>query len=316
LHFRKWLVFIALMNARNFRGIDLNLLVTFATIMRERSITRAGARLFLSQSAISHSLKRLRSIFGDRLFVRSREGVTPTSRASVLYADLLPHLEGIERALLQRQEFDPASSQRVFRVGLPSALEVCVMPALLEKLAKLASGVDLVLRPASFHTGPAMIDAQEIDVGVSVFGKTQSWHGRRNLGRHNYLCLYDQRRLRIRSPMPLSKYLALPHLLTSFSGERTGVVDDALEKRGLKRRVLAATADFASLPFYLSTREAVATLPSYAARTFARRLGLSLSKPPLPLPDFELSMIWHHRLEGDSGQVWFRGLLGRVVAAL
>ncbi|HVZ36524.1 MAG TPA: LysR family transcriptional regulator [Polyangiaceae bacterium] len=304
------------MNEKNFRGIDLNLLVTFATIMRERSITRAGARLFLSQSAISHALRRLRSIFDDPLFARTKEGVTPTPRANALYADLLPHLEGIERMLLAREEFDPASAQRVFRVGLPSSLEVCIVPVLLDKLATLASGIDLVIRPVSFRDGPAMLDAQEIDVAISVFSRTEPWHVRRSLGRRNYLCLYDGRRLGLRSPIKLSTYLALPHLLTSFSGDRTGVVDAALEKRGLKRRVLAATENFASLPFYLLTANAVATLPSYAAKAFARPLRLSVSKPPLPLPDFELTMISHQRLENDRGHAWFRGLLARLVASL
>lgn len=303
------------MNEKNFHGIDLNLLVTFAAVMRERSTTRAGERLFLSQPAVSHALRRLRAIFGDQLFVRVRQGLVPTPRAEALYRDLLPSLEVIERKLQEREHFGPETSERVFRLGLPSALDVCVAPVLLERLAEQAPGVNLIVRPVSLHTGPALLDSEEIELGVSVFPTIESWHRRRNLGSHNYGCVFDGRRLGVRPPITLKQYLALPHLLTSFSGERSGVVDTAFAKRGLTRRVLVA-GDLAALPFYLSKRDAVATLPAYAARVFAERLALSYSKPPLALPDFSLSMIWHDRHDCDPGHRWFRQLVGETVTAI
>jgi LysR family transcriptional activator of mexEF-oprN operon len=303
------------MNEKNFRGIDLNLLVTFAAVMRERSTTRAGERLFLSQPAVSHALRRLRAMFGDPLFVRVRQGLVPTPRADALYGDLLPSLEAIERKLQERDEFEPASSERVFRLGLPSALDVCVTPVLVEKLAQQAPGVSLVLRPVSLHTGPALLDSDEIELGVSVFPTIEAWHRRKKLGSRNYACLFDGRRLGIRPPITLKRYVALPHLLTSFSGERSGVVDTALAKQGLTRHVLVA-GDFAALPFYLFKCDAVATLPAYAAKVFAERLALSYSKPPIALPDFSLSMIWHDRNDCDPGHRWFRQLVGDIVTAI
>jgi LysR family transcriptional activator of mexEF-oprN operon len=300
------------MNEKNFRGVDLNLLVAFATVMRERSTTRAGERLFVSQPAVSHALRRLRAILGDPLFIRVRQGLLPTPRAEALYRDLLPSLEAIERSLQERDAFEPASSERVFRLGLPSALDVCVTPLLLEKLAREAPGVNLVVRPVNLHTGVALLDSEEIELSVSAFPTIESWHRRRNLGSRNYGCVFDGRRLRIGSPITLKRYLELPHLLTSFSGERSGVVDTALAKRGLTRRVLVA-CDFATLPFYLSKCDAVATLPAYAAKVFAERLALSCSKPPLALPDFPLSMIWHGRHDNDAGHRWLRELVGEIV---
>jgi LysR family transcriptional activator of mexEF-oprN operon len=303
------------MNEKNFHGIDLNLLVVFVAVMRERSTTRAAERLFVSQPAVSHALRRLRSIFGDRLFVRARQGMVPTPRAEVLYRGLLPSLEAIERKLQERDHFEPGPSERMFRLGLPSALDICVMPLLLETLAKRAPGVSLVVRPVSLHTGSALLDSEEIELGVSVFPKIESWHRRRNLGLRNYGCVFNGRRLGIRPPITLKRYLALPHLLTSFSGERSGVVDTALAKRDLTRRVLVA-GDFAALPFYLSKCDAIATLPDYAAQVVAERLALNYSKPPLALPDFPLSMIWHDRHDYDPGHRWFRDLVGEIVTAI
>jgi LysR family transcriptional activator of mexEF-oprN operon len=312
----KWYVFISIMNEKNFSGVDLNLLVVFALVMQERSATRAGERLFLSQSAISHALKKLRSLFHDELFVRVGHGVSPTLRADALYRDLLPCLEAIERKLKERDEFDAASSDRTFRLGLPSALDVCITPILLRRLATTAPAVNLIIRPVDLHTGPAMIDAEEIDLGVSSFPRIATWQRRLDLSQRNYLCLFDGKRLGMAAPISLDQYLSSSHVLTSFAGDRMGVVDAALAELGLARRVLVATPDFSSVPFYLAATNAVATLPAYAARVFARRLNLTCSALPFAVPDFMLSMIWHARADSDPGHVWFRDLVAAVVGEL
>jgi LysR family transcriptional activator of mexEF-oprN operon len=303
-------------NEKSFKGVDLNLLVVFAVLMRERSTTRAGERLFLSQSAVSHSLKRLRALFDDELFVRASQGIVPTPRAEALYVDLMPSLEAIEGKLKEADKFVPAKTERTFHIGLPSALDVCLTPALLRRFAAEAPGVNLVVRPIDFRTGSGMIDREEIDLGLSNLPNIESWHRRQDIGARNYACLFDGKRLGINAPISLESYLSLPHVLTSFSGEREGVVDAALAKLGLQRRVLVATADFSSIPFYLIHVDAIATLPEYAADSFARVLGLTSCPAPLNLPDFFLSMVWHARLHHDPGHSWFRTIVAKVISEL
>jgi LysR family transcriptional activator of mexEF-oprN operon len=109
-------------NENNFRNVNLNLLVVFAVLMRERSITRAAGTLALSQPAVSNSLKRLRALFGDALFTRVSQGVVPTDRAHSLYQNLLPSLETIETTLNEQRSLEPVPSAHVFRAGLPSSV--------------------------------------------------------------------------------------------------------------------------------------------------------------------------------------------------
>jgi LysR family transcriptional activator of mexEF-oprN operon len=104
-------------NENNFKNVNLNLLVVFAVLMRERSITRAAGTLALSQPAVSNSLKRLRALFGDDLFTRVSQGVVPTSRAHSLYQNLLPSLETIETTLNEQRSLEPVGG---FRAGLPA----------------------------------------------------------------------------------------------------------------------------------------------------------------------------------------------------
>jgi len=106
-------------NENNFKNVNLNLLVVFAVLMRERSITRAAGTLALSQPAVSNSLKRLRALFGDELFTRVSQGVVPTARANSLYQNLLPSLETIETTLNEQRSLEPVVPAHVFRAGLP-----------------------------------------------------------------------------------------------------------------------------------------------------------------------------------------------------
>jgi LysR family transcriptional activator of mexEF-oprN operon len=109
-------------NENNFKNVNLNLLVVFAVLMRERSITRAAGTLALSQPAVSNSLKRLRALFGDELFTRVSQGVVPTARAHSLYQNLLPSLETIETTLNEQRNLEPVAPLHVYRAGLPGAV--------------------------------------------------------------------------------------------------------------------------------------------------------------------------------------------------
>jgi LysR family transcriptional regulator, mexEF-oprN operon transcriptional activator len=304
------------MKERNFAGIDLNLLVTFVVLMRERSTTMAGRSLALSQSAVSHSLRKLRDMFDDELFVRAGNKLVPTPRAVALHDDLLPLLGAIESKLTERESFRPATSARIFRLGLPSALDVCVTPFLLSELSARAPNVNLVVRSANVYSGPRMLDDDEVDLAVSYFSEIGPAHHRRPLGSHNYGCIFDRARLGIDSPISLDQYLAAKHLLTSFSGDRSGVADKVLAEQGHARRILVATEEFSTIPFYLLSSDTIATLPVYAAKAYAQKTGLTYSPVPFSMPDFEISMIWHVRLDKDPGHRWLRALVAESVRVL
>lgn len=300
------------MNATNISAIDLNLLSVFAVVMRTRNTTRASRALFVTQPAVSHALKRLRSVLGDPLFVRTSRGLVPTPRAEALWQELEPALGSIERLVLRAPSFDPARSEREFRIGFPSSLDVTLTPKLLQLLHAQAPGVNLVIRPTSFRDAAEQLDRGEVEVAVSVLDELRPWHLRESLGRSGYLCLFDGARLGIEPPISLERFLSLPHVLTSFTGERSGVVDTALGKVGRRRRVLVASPDFVAAALYLRCTEAVAVLPEYAARRFGEVLGLTLSRVPVDVPPFEITMAWHRRLDDDAAQRWFRGLVRTV----
>jgi len=156
------------MNRNDLRRVDLNLLIVFETLMHERSVTRAAEKLFLGQPAISAALARLRSLFDDPLFVRTGRSMEPTARANEIFALLSPALDSISTAVSRATDFDPATSNQVFRIGLSDDVEFALLPPLLRRLRAEAPGVVLVVRRANYLLMPGLLASGEISVGVGL----------------------------------------------------------------------------------------------------------------------------------------------------
>lgn len=290
-----------------FRKADLNLLVVFAALMRERSVTRAAAALHLSQGAASAALGRLRGLFEDELFTRTRSGVEPTPRAVELARRIEPALGLIHGAVTSPDRFDPATGRRTFTLGMSDDLEAALLPRLLNATAELP-GIRLAVRQCNRNTVADMIDRGEIDLGVAAAPAHRADHRSSALFTSGYTCVFNSRLLPLRTPLALDDFLAHPHLLISYDGRR-GIVDDILEARGLDRRVIASTTHFAGAALQLATLPALATLPSHAATVYADLLGLTAAVPPLPMPQYTVSSIWHGTLTDDPAHVWLRRLV-------
>src|SRR5215469_12527707 len=130
----------------DFRKLDLNLLVAFQVLVREKSVSRAAERLFLGQPALSGALARLREVFQDEILVRTGRGMEPTTKALTLYAQLAPALESIRAVLLERPAFDPSTQSRTFHLGMRDWVETWLMPGLMGRVQRLAPRVRIAVR--------------------------------------------------------------------------------------------------------------------------------------------------------------------------
>ncbi|MCE4570471.1 LysR family transcriptional regulator [Caballeronia sp. CLC5] len=156
--------------APSFKQLDLNLLRVFAAVMEERSALRASRLLCTSQSAVSHALARLRDQLGDDLFLRTRRGLKPTARALELAPEIVAAL-AIVRTAVERQEFDPATSDRTFTLAASDALSILTVQNLLREFGRSAPGVSLVVKPGTRVDLGEMIDLGRIDVALGSFSE-------------------------------------------------------------------------------------------------------------------------------------------------
>ena len=290
----------------NLARLDLNLLVAFDALLTERSVTRAAARIGLGQSAMSHNLARLRTLFGDELLTRGADGMRPTPRALALADPVRVTLSQIQAAVLQREAFEPATADRVFKIGLADSIEVAVIPGLVARLRQAAPGVGLRLRSINGISVLEELDAGTLDLGIGVFDQGQTHHKRRPLYTDSFLCLFNPAQLNLSAPISLEDYLRVPHVLTSLTEDTHGAVDEALAKRKLKRVIALTTPGFLAVPFVVRRAPVITTMPSKLARYFAEAFGLATSPAPIELPTFTISLLWHASFDQDPGHLWLR----------
>lgn len=302
----------------DFHGIDLNLLVAFDALMRERNVTRAAAQVGVSQPAMSAALSRLRGLLGDQLFLRSTQGLLPTARARDLAEPLSQALRQIEDTLVQKPAFDPATASLTLHLGLPDYPAFVLLPSLLQALGEQAPGLSLSVHP--FHgrdEAVDLLDAGEIDIAVGV-PPTQA-DGRiltRPILRDEFVTIVASDHPAARRGMSMKTFLALPHVLVSPEGERHGLVDEALAQLGKKRTLALTLPHMFAVPAVVARTQMTATVMKRVALHSPAGRELVLFPPPVALPEIVLHLLWHRRSDASAAQRWFRDLLASIAAAL
>jgi DNA-binding transcriptional LysR family regulator len=296
---------ITIMISDHFRHLDLNLLLVMDVLLETCHVTRAATLLGVTQPAVSRSLSRLRKEFGDPLLVHSRSGMRPTPRAEALRAPLRESLQSLDRLVSNKPGFTPASEQRSFHLASADYLEAVLLPGLVARLNRLAPGIELVLRP------PPADPAAELESG----GLDASFGPRRVLGAPIvWTQLFEERFVSVvRAGHPaLAKRLTadrfsrLEHIQVSPEGRATGVVDEALAKIHLERRVALRVPNFLSVGRVVAATDLIATLPERLARIVADEQGLVVVETPVAVPNFRMGLRWHERHRHDPAHRWFR----------
>jgi len=300
----------------DFRGVDLNLMVTFLVLMRERSVSAAAHKLFLGQPAVSGALARLRQLFGDELLVRGTRGMEPTPRALDLAAAIEPAVALLQKAIAVPPAFDPASAERLFVLGMPDWVEHWLMPGLLARVRRLAPRVRIVLKESNPFAVGDMLDKDEIELGVAALRTGPRWQHQRPLREMGFRCVYDPRQLPFAGDVTLAQYVAVPHLLVSYRGAVEGPTDAALAGLGLRREVRYTTPRFSSVPGVLAASAILATVPEVLADRWAAAGQLASSAVPVALERFTVSMGWHARRDDDAALHWLMGVIEDVARAV
>lgn len=311
----KSIITIVAIRERDFRGVDLNLLVTFLVLLRERSVSRAAARLHLGQPAISGALARLRLLLNDELLIRTARGMEPTARALALEKAIGPALEGIQAALFDSQVFDPSASDRIFTIGMPDWVELWLMPPLLAQLQIVAPNVRIAVKAADPFSNTSMLEQDEMDLGITPAADGPAWQRNQTLTTMGFVCVYAPQQVSLDGPLTRAQYLQYPHLLVSYRAVLHGMVDEALAQHGQQRQVRYATPNFATVPSILARSVALATVPEAVGAHWKRYLGLAATAAPLELPTITVAMSWHAVRDKDPALQWLRSMVAEVVKA-
>jgi DNA-binding transcriptional LysR family regulator len=294
--------------------VDLNLLRVFQAIVEERSLTKAGQRLALSQPAISYSLGRLRTLFDDPLFIRTRAGMQPTPIALELSGIVGRALDTVREALRYAEHFDPAVSTRTFRLSLSDAGELAYLPPICEALHLQAPRVKLRIEPLPVEEIEDALRSSRLDFAIGNLPTLTAHTLHQLLFEENYVCMTRKRR-----GLPRSKELSLAQFLEASHVQITSVehshhaLDDAFRSQGVGRHIALELPHFVALPSVLAVTDLLATLPRRLAQIFNRDDGFQLYELPVKLPGAAVTMHWHENFDQDEGNVWLRNLMGGIV---
>lgn len=295
------------------REIDLNLLVLFDALLRERRVSRVAEALALSQPAVSNALARLRRLLDDPLFVRTPSGMEPTPLARQLAAPVAEALATLHGALNQRTAFGPRDSERLFRIGMSDIGEIYFLPRLMTALAEAAPGVTVsTVRNAAVDLKHEM-ESGHVDLAIGLLPQLKGGFHQRRLFGQRYVCLFRRgHALDRRRALTRADYEAAEHVRIVSAGTGHGQVDERLARRGVQRRIKLTVPHFVAVGHLLRHTDLVATVPDKLADALVEPFDLVHAALPFAVPEFAVNAFWHAKVHHDPANRWLRGIVAHV----
>ncbi|HEY2468424.1 MAG TPA: LysR family transcriptional regulator [Terracidiphilus sp.] len=293
-----------LMRLEKLRNVDLNLLIIFAVIAEERSVTKAAARLLLSQPAVSRALQRARDTFQDDLVVRSPSGFELTLRGRKILQELEELLPKVENVVMP-SVFDPKKERSIFRISGPDNVCIALLPSLCRKYTTERYKVNFDFLPWQADAAD-MLERGKLDLILHVDdGLLPSHFSTEKLYREDWVCAVA-RESRFGDRLTLRQYLAAEHLTVTTLPSVQNIPDKQLAALGTKRRTSVRMPYFGAALGCLTGTELVLTLTSGMKQMVESNSAVRLVKAPSELQAFHFLMVWHPRLGSDSRHTWLR----------
>ena len=298
------------MRLEKLRQVDLNLLIAFAAIAEEKSVTAAASRLLLSQPAVSRALQRARAMFQDPLLIRSPHGFELTLRGRKILQELEILLPKMDQ-LVTPNLFDPIREKSHFRISGPDNVCTAVLPRLCRKYGAGCYQVQFEFLP--WQAGISeLVERGQLDLILHIDDGLLPVHFHsERLYQEDWICAVA-RDSRFGKRLSLKQYLAASHITVATYGGVQTIPDKQLAAVGAKRRSSIRVPYFGVALQCLPGTELVLTLTSGMTSAAKRNRDVRLVKAPQELRPFWFLMAWHPRLNSDPPHVWLREAVRQV----
>ena len=288
------------MNHMHIRNVDLNLLVIFDAVFRLGTVTEAAREIGLTQPAVSHAVRRLRRLYGDPLFMRTKGGLRPTARAREIAPAIRSALENIGTTL--ETVFDPASLVRSFRFGLVNYTAFFLLPVLVERLQETAPKVSVAVDYIDGREAETQVSRNEVDFAIGTLEHAGKRCTRTELFADQYRFVARARHPKISGRLRLSHLASLPQINIPLFAD----VQASLAEEGISARYALTTGNLLSVPFIVSTSELLALVPRSVATIFKDYCNLQVLKPPVDVGAYSISLLSNAELEKENAYAWMK----------
>jgi DNA-binding transcriptional LysR family regulator len=299
-------------------GIDLNLLVILDALLRERGVTAAARRVGLSQSAVSHSLAKLRELTGDPILLRTPRGMIASAKAHALAPAVRRILEESETVFLGEEPFDPVSSEEVFSGALDESAQRTILPPLVERLQERAPGVSIRI-PTGTRPDTMRLDFELGNVDFAI----TSHHPSDMRDLHcdyllsaDYVSIARRDHPGVGARLTLKRFVELGHVAVTHPSLADISIDGALAEQAMKRRVVLTVPEPAAVAALVARTDLIATLPRMLIDSGGASPEIVLHRPPIALDPVRVFLIYHERTRSSGPHQWLREQIVEVFEEL
>ncbi|MCK9507312.1 MAG: LysR family transcriptional regulator [Pigmentiphaga sp.] len=298
----------------NLQRLDLNLLRVLDALITERSVTKAGSKLHITQSAMSNALKRLRQAVGDPLFIRVRSEMVPTDRAIALHKHVSEALRQVEQGFQLAADFDPATSDIQFKLALTDIGEVIYLPKLMRRLKEIAPNITVVSLQLSREQYPYALENGEVDLAIGHLPHLGSGFLHHHLFDDEFVCLVRESHPRIRTTLSLKQFQSESHIVMAPIWNQENAFEVGLRRLGLQRRMALRVGHYLTLPTAVRETDLLACLPGRAVEALSPMRGVRTLKLPFKPITLSSMQYWHRRVHQDASHQWLRQLVSTALS--
>jgi DNA-binding transcriptional LysR family regulator len=296
---------------RTLKNLDLKLVAIIGDLYISRSVSTTAANLSLRQSTVSMALAKLRKHFDDPLFVRTSAGMEPTPRGAELIEVLKSAEFYLRKALENRAAFDPASSNRVFRLCSTDIAQITLLPTLLKRLKRIGPSIAVTLCGIS-DRAPGLLESGDADLAIGfIHPKGTGFYGQR-LFQDRFVCAFRADHPRVGRSLTINQFETEFHVAISTTGTGHSIVEETLSANGIRRKIGLRVPGFLGLEPILANTDLMAIVPGQFGTYLARSGKVKLLDLPINIPPYFIYQLWHERLMHDPASQWFR----KVIAGL
>lgn len=296
----------------NIKKLSINLLVSFDALMTECSVSVAAKKCHITQAAMSNSLKQLRDIFDDPLFIRESKGIKPTSKATSLHTKVRAAITSIEDVFIE-ENFDPRRSSREFNLALSDHGENLILPALYKYLAVHAPYIKLRVTPYTQSTNDIERLTTDIDIAVGNNYGVPPQINSEILFIENAICVMRRNHEYANKSMTIKRYLSSHHIAVNYNPHSPlSHIDSALKKTDFVRTVMIYVTNLRIALELVKSSDLIGTFPKILLLGMIDKKDFAIKEAPFHVNDSNISLMYHKRHDSDPAHAWLINIIKKI----
>lgn len=288
-----------------FKNLDLNLLVALDMLIRVRNVSRAAEEMFITQSAMSNALGRLRDYFEDPLLIQVGRSMELSPLAASLEQPLRDIIVRIEAAVVSTPSFNPAEAHRSFSFILSDYTIMTLMPHFLKRLARLAPGIQIELKPQQTYPH-LLLERGEADMLIAPASFCSSNHPMEILYEDQLCCIVDANGPFGSGKLTEADFLSAGHIVMQPPNGGDSFAQRAFDRSGVKIRIEVTTYFFTCLPALVQGSKRIGLIQRSLAHELAKLNDIRVIDAPVPMPPLQQALQWHSYRTRDPALSWIR----------